>query len=132
MNRVFKSNYRVYYEDTDASGVVYNTNYLKFAERARTEVLRSFNISQNQLMAEEKILFVVKKIEVEYHKAARLDDLLMVETHIGEFKGAAAWWRQNIFFEKINLCSIKIQLVVVNKNFKPIRLPKLFKDILCV
>lgn len=131
MGRVFKSSYRVYYEDTDAGGVVYNANYLKFAERARTEVLRSLDISQDSLMKQEGILFLVKRVEVDFNRPAKLDDLITIETIIGEFKGASTTWQQNLFFDKINLCSIKVQLVIVNKDFRPIRIPKLLRDMLC-
>jgi len=131
MSRVFRSNYRVYYEDTDAGGVVYNANYLKFAERARTEVLRSLNISQDELMRKEGTMFVVRRIEIDFKKPAKLDDLISVETIMGEFKGASTVWQQNLFFEKINLCSIKVQLVIVNRNLKPIRVPELLKSSLC-
>jgi len=121
----------VYYEDTDAGGVVYNANYLKFAERARTEVLRSLNISQDELMRKEGTMFVVRRIEIDFKKPAKLDDLISVETIMGEFKGASTVWQQNLFFEKINLCSIKVQLVIVNRNLKPIRVPELLKSSLC-
>lgn len=131
MSRVFRSNYRVYYEDTDAGGVVYNANYLKFAERARTEVLRSLNISQDELMRKEGTMFVVRRIEIDFKKPAKLDVLISVETIMGEFKGASTVWQQNLFFEKINLCSIKVQLVIVNRNLKPIRVPELLKSSLC-
>ena len=119
----YEFNYRVYYEDTDAGGVVYNANYLKFAERARTDVLRVHGFSQDELLKKHGILFVVRKIEIDFEKPAKLDDLLTVKTTPYEFKGASSLWEQNIFFEKIKLCSIKVKIVVVNKDFRPIRLP---------
>lgn len=131
MGRIFRASYRVYYEDTDAGGVVYYVNYLKFAERARTEVLRSFGMGQDSLMKQEGILFLVKRVEVDFNRAAKLDDLITIETIVGDFKGASTTWQQNLFFDKINLCSIKVQLVIVNRNFKPIRIPKLLRNMLC-
>ena len=71
INNIF--NYRIYFEDTDAGGIVYYANYLKFYERARTDFLRQFNISQQQLANEQKIGFVVRKVAVEYLKPAKLD-----------------------------------------------------------
>ena len=81
-NAKFVADYRVYYEDTDAGGVVYYANYLKFFERARTDFLRSIGISQNELSKSEKLLFVVKKCEVEYLSSAKLDDVISVEVEI--------------------------------------------------
>ena len=71
---------RVYYEDTDAGGVVYHTNYLKFFERARTEWLRSLGYSQASLASTEGVLFTVVSLGTEYHRPARLDDQLLVRS----------------------------------------------------
>jgi acyl-CoA thioester hydrolase len=73
---------RVYYEDTDAGGVVYYANYLKFFERARTEWLRNLGISQEQLARTQNLIFVVRSTEVQYHRPARLDYLLTIKSHI--------------------------------------------------
>lgn len=83
---------RVYFEDTDAGGVVYYSNYLKFYERARTEWLRSVGISQQSLRAEQKILFLVKNISVDYKYSAVLDDELIVTTKILQLKGASIFF----------------------------------------
>lgn len=82
---------RVYYEDTDAGGVVYHANYICFFERARTEFLRQMGFSQQELLA-KSFAFVVKKLEIDYKIPARLDDLLRVETEIIELK------KQRLFF----------------------------------
>lgn len=76
---------RVYYENTDAGGVVYHAQYLHFFERARTEFLRQLGFSQQQLL-EQNLAFVVKRLEIDYNVAARLDDLLTVETQIVKLK----------------------------------------------
>ena len=78
----FSTKYRVYYEDTDAGGVVYYANYLKFFERARTDFLRALNISQNELLQSEKLIFVVRRCEIDYVSPAKLDDL--VEVYVPE------------------------------------------------
>lgn len=70
----FRFDIRVYYEDTDAGGVVYYANYLKFFERARTEWLRRLGVNQSELAVQEHRLFVVKKVEIQYRKPAALDD----------------------------------------------------------
>ena len=75
-------NIRVYYEDTDAGGVVYYANYLKFFERGRTEWLRRLGVDQSTLAAREHRIFVVKKVEIQYRKPAKLDDLLAIHSKI--------------------------------------------------
>ena len=71
---------RVYYEDTDAAGIVYHANYLRFAERARTEALRELGIPHAELLREHNLMFVVRRIKVDYLRPARLDELLVVLT----------------------------------------------------
>jgi acyl-CoA thioester hydrolase len=88
---------RVYYEDTDAGGVVYYANYLKFLERARTEFLRSLGFEQTTLMAEQNTVFVVHSVNIDYIKPARLDDLLQVSAKVIECK------KTSLFFEQIVL-----------------------------
>lgn len=73
---------RIYYEDTDAGGIVYYANYLKYFERARTEWLRALGFSQQTLLASEGVAFVVRHVEADYTQPARLDDLLEIRTHI--------------------------------------------------
>jgi acyl-CoA thioester hydrolase len=78
---------RVYYEDTDFSGFVYHANYLKFCERARSDMIRSFGFDQNA-MAAEKTYFVVRKMDCDFLRPARFDDMLSVETTLTGFSGA--------------------------------------------
>lgn len=85
---------RVYYEDTDAGGVVFYANYLKFMERARTEWLRSLGFEQHELAAEDDAVFAVVKVTLNYRKPARLDDLLEVGARVTEFG------RSSIVFEQ--------------------------------
>ena len=88
---------RVYYEDTDAAGIVYYANYLKFAERARTEMMREHGASHEDLRQSAGLSFVVKRCTAEYHHPARLDDILDVRTHIGKIGGASLDLRQQVF-----------------------------------
>lgn len=87
---------RVYYEDTDAGGVVYHAGYLRFAERARTEALREMGIPHAEMTERFGLMFVVRRVEVDYLRAARLDDSLEVETMALEVGGASVLLRQDV------------------------------------
>ena len=87
---------RVYYEDTDAGGIVYHANYLKFAERARTEMLRLLGHDQFDLLAQEEIGFTVRRCEVDYLAPARLDDALEVRTRLIDVRGASLKLAQTV------------------------------------
>ena len=99
---------RVYYEDTDAGGVVYYANYLKFAERARTEVLRSAGLNQIDLLEKEGIGFVVRHVSIDYLKPAKLDDLLDVETMLETMGKASLTLRQSITRDKLVLATLSV------------------------
>lgn len=115
---------RVYYENTDAGGVVYHAQYLHFFERARTEFLRSLSFSQQRLL-EQNLAFVVKKLEIDYKSPARLDDLLSVETKISQLKKATIVFEQHLWRENICLCSANVQVVSVDlAKMKPIAIPR--------
>ncbi|MBI3507147.1 MAG: YbgC/FadM family acyl-CoA thioesterase [Proteobacteria bacterium] len=90
MNAPHRFSVRVYYEDTDAAGIVYYANYLKFAERARTEILREAGIVQRTMAEELGVAFAVRSVNVEYLLPARLDEALVVETTILAVGGATA------------------------------------------
>ncbi|MDF7680253.1 tol-pal system-associated acyl-CoA thioesterase [Enterobacteriaceae bacterium ESL0689] len=92
---LFRWPVRVYYEDTDAGGVVYHASYIAFYERARTEMLRHHHFSQQALLA-ERVAFVVRRITVEYFAPARLDDMLDVQTEISSMRGASLGFTQRI------------------------------------
>ncbi|QLB40977.1 tol-pal system-associated acyl-CoA thioesterase [Mannheimia pernigra] len=114
---------RVYYEDTDAGGVVYHANYLNFFERARTEFLRQCNFSQQALLA-QSLAFVVKKIEIEYKLPARLDDLLNVETTISEFKKATMVFKQTLWKQNVCLSVATVTIASVDLvKMKPVAIP---------
>ena len=101
---------RVYFEDTDAGGIVYYANYLKYIERARTELLRDLGIESSQLMRDYGIAFAVKRCSVEYHKPAVLDDDLVVETKIVRVGGASLDLRQRVWRDDDLLVSGEIRL----------------------
>lgn len=87
---------RIYYEDTDAGGVVYYANYLRFLERGRTELLRGLGFEQAQLARDGGIAFAVRSLQVEYLKPAKLDDLIEVKSTIGELGRAQVVFHQRI------------------------------------
>lgn len=114
---------RVYYEDTDAGGIVYYANYLKYAERGRTEWLRARRLENSVLRGEEGILFVVRRVEADYHKPARLDDFLEVRSRVTGFKNASFSMDQEIWRGDEKLFGMKVDLACVDVNGKPARLP---------
>lgn len=116
---------RVYYEDTDAGGVVYHARYLAFYERARTELLRQLGISQHKLL-QESIAFVVKKMDISYHFPARLDDLLTINSKVDQIRKASIIFKQTIINENnqvISSVDVIIACVDITK-MKPCGLPK--------
>ena len=117
---------RVYYEDTDAGGVVYHARYLAFFERARTEILRQFGICQQTLLQED-IAFVVKKMDINYHFPARLDDMLTISTKIDQVRKASIVFKQTIVNQNEQVISTADVLIVCVDivKMKPCGLPKL-------
>ena len=115
---------RVFYEDTDAGGVVYYANYLKFFERARTEWLRSLGFEQQQLAREQSIFFVVRKVETDYFSSARLDDLLNVSVTVEKLGRVAVEFVQEIHCNGQLLTRCKTKVACVSGAlFKPCALP---------
>ena len=115
---------RVYYEDTDAAGVVYYANYLRFCERARTEWLRELGIGQQALMASDGIAFVVRSVKADYLRAARLDDALEVITRISALRGASLLFEQDIRRAGQLLFSAQVLVVCIDhRRQKPTPIP---------
>ncbi len=121
---------RVYYEDTDAGGVVYHANYLKFAERARTEWLRGLGTDHAKVRAEQGVLFAVKHLSVAYQVPARLDDQLEVQTVIRGCTGIMLAMRQILRdHEKAMIfATIDVQLVAVSPEGKARRIPSFLRE----
>lgn len=116
---------RVYYEDTDAAGIVYYANYLKFAERARTEMLRGAGLDHPQLWAGEGIGFVVRQCLIDYLAPARLDDRLVVQTWIEAVAGASLAMAQRVRREgaDADLARMRLKLACVGRDGRTVRLP---------
>ena len=121
---------RVYYEDTDASGVVYHARYLNFIERARTELLRLGGADHSALSDEHGIAFAVRRCEIDYAAPARLDDLLEVETRMTESTGASLTVEQRVQRDGRDLVRARLILVCVTREGKPSRLPESVKEAL--
>jgi len=118
--QMFSAETRVYYEDTDAGGIVYYANYLKFMERARTEWLRSLGWDQSLL----PVLFVVRKVETEYLRPARLDDLLQVDVSLEARRGSKLVFLQQIKRAGELLCQARVEVACVDRSrLRPCRLP---------
>jgi len=119
---------RIYYEDTDAGGVVYHARYLHFFERARTEYLRSIGFTQQVLLREQQIAFVVKSLVIDYKFPAKLDDWLFVETEIVAIKGATILFKQYLKRDTdvLSMADVKVACVDLNK-MKPVAIPEELK-----
>lgn len=115
---------RVYYEDTDAGGVVFYANYLKFFERARTEMLRSFGFEQDSLITEDNVIFVVRSISVDYLKPARFNEQINVSAKIIENKKTSLIFEQSITREQELLCNGTVRIACVDaKSMRPKPIP---------
>ena len=119
---------RVYYQDTDAGGVVYHSNYLQFAERARTEMLRASGVDQVALLKENGLAFAVRSCEVEFIKPAHLDNLLEIRSCCLKVTGASIWLKQLIHFGGETLVDLKLRLVCLKLDGSPGRLPRTLKS----
>ena len=120
---------RVYYEDTDAGGIVYHANYLRFAERGRTEFLRETGFENHKLDREQGIIFVVRHLEIDYLKTAHLDDALQLETTILELKNSSFIMHQRTVKGDEAIADMRVVLVCVDtKTYAPVRLPENVKE----
>jgi acyl-CoA thioester hydrolase len=114
---------RVYYEDTDAAGIVYYANYLKFAERARTEMMHLLDGGYKDLIAERKLAFAVRHCEVDFLAPARLDDVLEVRSSVMETGGASVTARQIIRRGHAELTRLNVRLACVDGRGRAMRIP---------
>jgi acyl-CoA thioester hydrolase len=122
---------RVYYEDTDAGGVVYHANYLGFAERARTEALRDLGVPHAQMQREHGLIFMVRRVKLDYLAPARLDDSLSVLTTVTAVRGATVELRQQILLDDRLLVNAELQLACVQAEVgRPGRIPARWRDAL--
>jgi len=125
VNSEFSWPVRVYYEDTDAGGIVYNANYLKFLERARTEWLRQLGVEQDHLLQLD-VAFVVRHIDIEFRNAARFNQLLTVSCRVAQLKRASMVFTQEIVDEQNRIIvSAEVTIACVRVSvMKPIAIPE--------
>ncbi|HID37772.1 MAG TPA: tol-pal system-associated acyl-CoA thioesterase [Ghiorsea sp.] len=115
---------RIYYEDTDAGGVVYHANYLKYMERGRTEALRDLGFEQRNLKQDEDMVFALTRTDIRYRRPAMLDDLLTVQSELMVAKGAKMVFKQSIYRGETLLVDADITLACINTSGRPKRIPK--------
>lgn len=124
---------RVYFEDTDFTGLVYHANFLKFCERGRSDFIRTLGIDHRSLANPdegEPAVFVVRRIEVDYLKPARIDEVLEVVTRCAEIGGATLVLSQEVRRDGVVLARLKVSVVLVSKTGKPQRLGQLVRGAL--
>lgn len=120
---------RIYYEDTDAGGVVYHANYIAYGERARAEFLRHIGHQSSDLAKDCGVTFVVKHIEIEYHKPAFLDDLLTVYTTVTSMKNSSFTMHHQIKKTGEIITDLHVVLVCVDASaLKPVRIPEILRS----
>lgn len=123
----YKTDYRVYYEDTDAGGIMYHGNFINFCERARSDMLREFGLPASKITEKLGISFVVRHLDAEYLRMVKLDELLSVETCLEKIKNTSFVMKQVIYTEKggqnIAVFSMDITLVCIDEQGKPTRIP---------
>ena len=123
MNKYFYSRLKVYYEDTDAGGVVYYANYLKYIERARTEALLEIGFSNLKIKEKFGAGIIVKSCKIDYKKSAVLEDSLMVSSCIKSFTKTSILMKQIITKNEELIVDAEVHLVFVNKKGKPVKIP---------
>ena len=128
MKKEFIYNFKVYYEDTDAGGVVYYANYLKFLERARTDAITSLDFSNNKLVEKFGIFIIVKSCNLNFLRPAKLEDNLDIISKVIEVKNVSIKMKQNIFVNDSMIVEAEILLASVNNEGKPSKLPDEFKN----
>ncbi|MFP4314383.1 MAG: YbgC/FadM family acyl-CoA thioesterase [Alphaproteobacteria bacterium] len=129
---------RVYYENTDAGGIVYHGQYLNFAERGRTELLRKIGYQSSDLTKEHGIMFVARHVDINYYAPAFLDDLLEIRTSVAALKNSSFTMRQTLFrhkdaldkkSEEEKIAEVMVTLVCVKANgIKPLRVPDMLRE----
>jgi acyl-CoA thioester hydrolase len=125
---VHRVHIRVYYEDTDAAGIVYHATYLAFAERARTEMLRCLGLDHTGLRARFDLTFTVRRCAIDYHAPARLDDLLEIQTRMVRLGGASLDLEQRVLRAAQLLARLVVRLALLDSDLRVARLPRALID----
>ena len=128
MHEDFFHKVKVYYEDTDAGGIVYYANYLKFLERARTEAIVSFGLSNLKIKQQFKSFIVVKSCNIQYKKSAKLEDELLVRSFVKSVSKTSFFMNQIITKDIDIIVEAQVHLVFVDENGKPVKIPDFIFD----
>ena len=124
MHKNFTHDVKVYYEDTDAGGVVYYANYLKYLERARTEALSNIGLSNTKIKKDFGALIIVKSCNIEYKKSAYLEDDLKIKSFVDSTSKTSFLMYQSIFKDEKLIVEAKTHLVFINEKSKPVKIPE--------
>ena len=128
MHENFYHNVKVYYEDTDAGGVVYYANYLKYLERARTEALSTIGLSNLQIKDKFGALILVKSCNIDYKKSAKLEDELKIRSFVKSVSKTSFFMNQIITNGETTIVEAQVHLVFVNDKGKPVKVPEVIFD----
>tara|TARA_B100000886_G_scaffold36854_1_gene22957 strand:+ start:57 stop:458 length:402 start_codon:yes stop_codon:yes gene_type:complete len=126
--KTFTFKLKVYYEDTDAGGVVYYANYLKFMERARSDALKSLGFTNKLLIEENGTYIIVKSCNINYIKPALLEDDLEIKSNIKEITKSSFFMLQKIFKGNVQITDTEVHLVTIDKKGKPVKIPERLKE----
>ena len=130
MSKYFKYKFKIYYEDTDSGGVVYYANYLKYLERARSEAIYSLGLTNSQLQKDYGTLIIVKSCNIEYKKPARFEDELEIISSVLTKTKTSFTMKQIIKKHEELISEAEVQLVTVNKEGKPVKIPEILEKFL--
>ena len=130
MSKYFKYKFKIYYEDTDSGGIVYYANYLKYLERARSEAIYSFGLTNIKLQKDYGALIIVKSCNIEYKKPAKFEDELEIISSILSKTRTSFTMLQIIKKNEEIISEATVQLVTVNKEGKPIKIPEILNNLL--
>ncbi len=130
MSKQFKHKVKIYYEDTDAGGVVYYANYLKYLERARSEAIYSLGLTNTNLQKDHDTLIIVKSCNIEYKKPAKFEDELEIISSVLTKTKSSFTMKQIIKKHEELISEATVQLVTVNKEGKPIKIPEILNNLL--
>ena len=130
MSKYFKYKFKIYYEDTDSGGIVYYANYLKYLERARSEAIYSLGLTNTNLQKDHDTLIIIKSCNIEYKKPAKFEDELEIISSILSKTRTSFTMLQIIKRNEEIISEATVQLVTVNKECKPIKIPEILNNLL--
>ena len=129
MTKIYEYKFKIYYEDTDSGGVVYYANYLKFLERARSEIIKSLGFSNTNLREKFNLFFIVKYCNINYKKPAKLEDELIVFTSVVSLSKTSLVMKQDVKRHDDLVAEAEVCLVAVNMKGKPTKIPEELKKL---